>query len=403
MAKQVLYLSYDGITDALGQSQILPYVLGLEKLGHSFHIVSFEKKETYFQFRANIEQQLKGTKITWHPFFYTKKPPVLSTLYDLKRMKKTALALQSQHHFDLIHCRSYLPGIIGLQLKNKISCQFLFDMRGFWADERVEGKIWNLKNPIFALIYNYIKRKERTMLAQADAIVSLTNAGKVALIELYPDLVLSSKISVIPCCVNQQLFNQETIQETNHDLATLKKDKIILGYVGSLGTWYMLDEMLDFFKIQKLKNDTLHFLFLTKDSKELVHAKAKERQIAMEDITVLSVPYQEMPSYIHGIDYALFFIRPSFSKLASSPIKQAEFMSMGIPIICNAGVGDTKEIVLQHNAGYVFDKMTLTAFEKFNFKDLSFEKEKTINAATTIFSLQKGVEMYNTIYNTGHA
>jgi hypothetical protein len=45
----------------------------------------------------------------------------------------------------------------------------------------------------------------------------------------------------------------------------------------------------------------------------------------------------------------------------------------------------------------------LTAFEKFNFKDLSFEKEKTINAATTIFSLQKGVEMYNTIYNTGHA
>ena len=403
MAKQVLYLSYDGITDALGQSQILPYVLGLEKLGHSFHMISFEKKETYFQFRANIEQQLKGTKITWHPFFYTKKPPVLSTLYDLKRMKKKALALQSQHHFDLIHCRSYLPGIIGLQLKNKISCQFLFDMRGFWADERVEGKIWSLRNPIFAMIYNYIKRKERTMLAQADAIVSLTNAGKVALNELYPDLALSSKISVIPCCVDQQLFNQGNVLKTNHDLEALKKDKIILGYVGSLGTWYMLDEMLAFFKIQKLKNEKLHFLFLTKDAKELVHTKAKERQIAIEDITVLSVPYQEMPSYIQYIDYAIFFIRPTFSKQASSPIKQAEFMSMGIPIICNAGVGDTKEIVLEHNAGYVFDEMTLTAFDKFNFKDLSFEKEKTMNAATTIFSLQKGVEMYNTIYNNGHA
>ncbi len=403
MAKQVLYLSYDGITDALGQSQILPYVLGLEKLGHSFHIISFEKKETYFLFRSNIEQQLKGTKITWHPFFYTKKPPVLSTLYDLKRMKKKALALQSQHNFDLIHCRSYLPGIIGLQLKNKIACQLLFDMRGFWADERVEGKIWNLRNPIFAMIYQYIKRKERTMLAQADTIVSLTNAGKVALNELYPDLALSSKISVIPCCVDQQLFNQETIQETNHDLEILKKDKIILGYVGSLGTWYMLDEMLAFFKIQKLKNEKLHFLFLTKDAKELVYTKAQERQIAVEDITVLSVPYQEMPSYIHGIDYAIFFIRPTFSKQASSPIKQAEFMSMGIPIICNAGVGDTKEIVLQHNAGYVFDEMTLTAFDKFNFKDLSFEKEKTINAATTIFSLHQGVESYNKIYNTGHA
>ena len=402
MTKQVLYLSYDGLTDALGQSQILPYLLGLEKIGHSFHIISFEKKEAFAQFQAIIEEQIKGKNIRWHPLFYTKKPPVLSTLYDLMRMKNNAFSLQKSHHFDAIHCRSYLPGLIALKLKRKFACPFIFDMRGFWADERVEGKIWNLRNPIFAMIYNYIKRKERTMLSQADVIVSLTNAGKVALIELYPDLALSSKISVIPCCVNQQLFNQETIQETNHDLATLKKDKIILGYVGSLGTWYMLDEMLDFFKIQKLKIDTLHFLFLTKDSKELVHAKAKEKQIAMEDITVLSVPYQEMPSYIHGIDYALFFIRPSFSKLASSPIKQAEFMSMGIPIICNAGVGDTKEIVLQHNAGYVFDEMTLTAFDKFNFKDLSFEKEKAINAATTIFSLQKGVEMYNTIYNTGH-
>jgi glycosyltransferase involved in cell wall biosynthesis len=402
MTKQVLYLSYDGLTDALGQSQILPYLLGLEKIGHSFHIISFEKKEAFAQFQAIIEEQIKGKNIRWHPLFYTKKPPVLSTLYDLMRMKNNAFSLQKSHHFDAIHCRSYLPGLIALKLKRKFACPFIFDMRGFWADERVEGKIWNLRNPIFAMIYNYIKRKERTMLSQADVIVSLTNAGKVALIELYPDLALSSKISVIPCCVNQQLFNQETIQETNHDLATLKKDKIILGYVGSLGTWYMLDEMLDFFKIQKLKNATLHFLFLTKDSKELVYSKAKERQIAMEDITVLSVPYQEMPSYIHGIDYALFFIRPSFSKLASSPIKQAEFMSMGIPIICNAGVGDTKEIVLQHNAGYVFDEMTLTAFDKFNFKDLSFEKEKAINAATTIFSLQKGVEMYNTIYNTGH-
>ena len=78
-------------------------------------------------------------------------------------------------------------------------------------------------------------------------------------------------------------------------------------------------------------------------------------------------------------------------------------MSMGIPIICNAGVGDTKEIVLQHNAGSVFDELSLTAFDKFNFQDLSFEKEKAMNAATTIFSLNSGITSYNKIYNTGHA
>ena len=131
MTKQVLYLSYDGLTDALGQSQILPYLLGLEKIGHSFHIISFEKKEAFAQFQAIINQQIKGKNIKWHPLFYTKKPPVLSTLYDLKRMKKSAFSLQKYHHFDAIHCRSYLPGLIALKLKKKFACPFIFDMRGF--------------------------------------------------------------------------------------------------------------------------------------------------------------------------------------------------------------------------------------------------------------------------------
>ena len=41
----VVYLSYDGLSDPLGQSQIIPYVLGLSKKHHfNFTIFSFEKK-----------------------------------------------------------------------------------------------------------------------------------------------------------------------------------------------------------------------------------------------------------------------------------------------------------------------------------------------------------------------
>ena len=95
MAKQVLYLSYDGITDALGQSQILPYVLGLEKLGHSFHIISFEKKETYFLFRANIEQQLKGDKNHLAPIFLHQKTSgaIYLVRFEAHEEKSTYLAI----------------------------------------------------------------------------------------------------------------------------------------------------------------------------------------------------------------------------------------------------------------------------------------------------------------------
>ena len=51
-------------------------------------------------------------------------------------------------------------------------------MRGFWADERVDGKIWDLKNPVFKSIYNFFKKKEKQYFSQSDAIVSLTENGK---------------------------------------------------------------------------------------------------------------------------------------------------------------------------------------------------------------------------------
>ena len=46
MEKQILYISYDGITDPLGQSQILPYIIGLTK-NYKFHIISFEKPNRF--------------------------------------------------------------------------------------------------------------------------------------------------------------------------------------------------------------------------------------------------------------------------------------------------------------------------------------------------------------------
>lgn len=51
-------------------------------------------------------------------------------------------------------------------------------MRGFWPDERIEGNIWSLNNPIFRVVYNYFKRQEKKYFAKADYTISLTEAGK---------------------------------------------------------------------------------------------------------------------------------------------------------------------------------------------------------------------------------
>ena len=37
---RALYISYDGMTDPLGRSQVLPYLEGLAKRGHEITLVS---------------------------------------------------------------------------------------------------------------------------------------------------------------------------------------------------------------------------------------------------------------------------------------------------------------------------------------------------------------------------
>jgi hypothetical protein len=56
---KALYLSYDGLTDPLGQAQILPYLLGLEQQGMGFVIISFEKKEAFSAHKHTCTNNLK--------------------------------------------------------------------------------------------------------------------------------------------------------------------------------------------------------------------------------------------------------------------------------------------------------------------------------------------------------
>ena len=175
--KQIVYCSYDGLLDPLGSSQVLPYVNGIsEKENYNFKIVSFEKKKK--DLRSNLLSFLNSKKIAWVHINYSNKPPVFSTLYDIFKLKKNLKKILKTQKIDLIHCRSYITSLVALDFKKKYNIPFIFDMRGFYADERVDGKLWNKNKFPFNKIYNYFKKKEIAFLQHADYTISLTENGK---------------------------------------------------------------------------------------------------------------------------------------------------------------------------------------------------------------------------------
>ena len=402
MSRNVLYLSYDGMTDPLGQSQVLPYIIGLSKKGYRFHLISFEKPDRFAKFRDDIQALCDKNDIIWHPRIYTKKPPLLSTMYDVWQMRKLSFELNLEHQFSIVHCRSYLSAMVGLAMKKKYNTKFLFDMRGFWADERVDGKIWNLKNPIFKRVYRFFKRKERKFFLEADHVISLTYAGKEEIVTWNGLEHLNNKIEVIPCCADLTLFDPTQIdkkkRESYAEELAISPTDFILGYVGSIGTWYMLDEMLSYFHYQLSQKPNSIFLFVTGESPSTIFSKASELGIKETAIRVISVLHKEVATCISLFTASIFFIRPTFSKKASSPTKQGELMAMGIPIICNAGVGDTAKVVNDYQAGYAINSFETSDFEKIDLYFPNFDKTKCQNGAKEFYSLEQGITRYNSVY-----
>lgn len=402
MNSKTLYITYDGLTDPLGQSQILPYLCGLSREGYRFTILSFEKKGAYAQNQAKIREILIQHSITWVPMSFTAKPPLLSKLYDAIRMRRMAKRLHRQQSFGMIHCRSYPAAEIGLVLKRRTGVRFLFDMRGFWANEKVDGGQWKLNNPLYRCIYRHYKKKEAQFLREADAVISLTHAAKLEM-QRWPGFE-NTNIDVIPCCADLELFDYQKADPqavmTARTELKIPDSARIVSYLGSVGSWYMTREMFAFFLQLRTRHPDFIMLIFSKDDPARIRRDAQEAGLPNEAIRIRPLGRTEIRNFLQLCDCSIFFIRPTYSKMASSPTKHAELMGMGLPVICNE-IGDTGHIVRDTGTG-----MIVPGFEEKDFQLvidkmdelLAIPAKKIRQAAFQYFDLEEGIRRYSAIY-----
>ncbi|MFN8289422.1 MAG: glycosyltransferase [Chitinophagaceae bacterium] len=401
--KKILYISYDGMTDQLGQSQVIPYLAGLAELGYEFHVLSVEKKQRYAENNKKIRELLSASGIKWTTLFFSSRPPLLSKLYDQYRLNKAAEKICRSEKIDLVHCRSYVAAAAGRKASRKLKIPFLFDMRGFWVDERVDSGLWDLKKPLYRFIYKRYKKKEKNYLAESAHIISLTRKGKDELVSSYA--VPEQKITVIPCCADLELFNYTRVSEDQknsvREMLSLPAGTPVISYLGSLGGWYLTKEMLEFFRELRKELKNAVFLFITHDDKEKILALAASAGIGPDAIRVKPAARKEVPLLLSVSDWNIFFIKDAYSKKASSPTKQGEVMAMGIPVICN-DIGDTGTIVNQFKSGIVvpsFTEQNYTAAINGLLK-ARFDRAAIREGAMQVYDLGLGVKKYSTVYSS---
>lgn len=401
MSNNVLYISYDGMTDNLGQSQVLPYVVGLANKGYDFTLVSFEKPDRYKTYKDEIETICVTNGIKWVPLKFTASPPIISKIKDLFILKRTVKKLYKLHSFKMVHCRSYVSAGMGLWLKQKYGVKFLFDIRGFWVDERVDGGIWNLKNPFYKILYHYYKRREVEFFNYADHIVTLTKASIPYLNE--HQNVNENKISIIPCATDFNLFKIATINERQQTRSALgiSSHNLVISYLGSLGTWYLLDKMLLFFEQLQNKYPNSVFLFITPESPEIIINQLKELGLPSNNFIFHKARRAEVSQILSASDISLYFIKQCFSKISSSPTKLGEILATGIPVITNSKIGDTNDLIKKELNGIVIDDFTNESFQSaINQVEqlLQLDNQAIRYNAKNIYHLDSALQSYLSCY-----
>jgi len=405
-AHNILFISYDGMTDPLGQSQVIPYLRGLTQHGFRFTILSCEKPERYERHREEVEKILRAAAIRWAPIPYHKSPPVLSSVFDMIMLKRKARQLHKKERFDMVHTRAGTPSVVGLWMKRKWGVKFLHDIRDFFADSRLDSGSWNYNNILYRFIYHYFKRIEKKEIEGCDGMVCLTSVARDIITRLpyYPD---GKIIEVIPCSVDMDLFDPSKIdalarKNLRYELGIGDSDTVF-SYLGTTGGWYLTDETMQLCKRISETRDNAKFLFITPDVPETVFGMAEKAGISQRHIIVRYGSRSEVPALLSLSDYSTFFIKPCFSKKSSSPTKQGEIMAMGIPVITNAGVGDVKEIVEKYHSGVVIDSFSDHTYREViqqidNGND--FDPDAIREGAKDFFSLEKAVTKYLHVYNT---
>ncbi|CAA0079831.1 D-inositol-3-phosphate glycosyltransferase [BD1-7 clade bacterium] len=392
--KHVLYVSYTGLMEPLGRSQILSYLLRLSS-DYNFTIVSFEKTENLNDLKSlhALQEECAASGIEWIYKEYHSTPRLLATAWDLFVLVCSVVKLSLLRQSSIVHCRSYIPAFAVWLSTRFTRTPFLFDMRALWIDEMVTaGRLSET-----SLLFKVLKKCERRILNDAAASVSLTVKAVEYLSANYPEINLSN-IAVIPTCVNLELFFPS---ERGNE--SIYKSTVVIGSVGSLSSgWFPLDWLFQLYCASNAEKET-DLLIVTKDCVGVVEPLAEQYKVDLNDITIHSVEPADVTSQIHNMTYGVVFNSASVGRLGSFPTRMAEFLACGIPVIGNSGVGDVADIIRRYNVGVIVDDNSTESFksavdEMTELLKDSELKARCLDAARDYFSADVGAEKYEAIY-----
>ncbi len=411
---KILYLNYTSyITQGILKSQVGIPLKKISKNGYNITLFSCERLNEYFN-KPKINQ-IKGEfkknniDIIFLPKFIPKYLQVVPAwikkgtfiipfIIDIIVFFTAALYHTFYRKIQILHARSYVPGIIGVLIKKITGVKLIFDPRGIIPEELQLARGWK-SNDIRYKIWKII---EKIILKNSDIIYVLSQPFASHIKNLVPE----KEIIITPCSVDTDLFKYDIINRSKIRKFHNLEDKFVIIYsVGCFVPYQVIDDAIEIFNLFKKVKDNSALLICSPDA-EKIKEYAEIHNIISEDIKFLDADFSEMPEIYLASDLGLLVRYPSLISAISSPVKFAEYLACGLPAAVYSGIGDTEQIIKNNNVGLILEpnnnEKNINSIRRFlglYEKEEESIKSKAAYTASEKLSINSIIKIYEHYYD----
>tara|TARA_Y100001934_G_scaffold275884_1_gene371275 strand:+ start:63 stop:740 length:678 start_codon:yes stop_codon:yes gene_type:complete len=147
-----------------------------------------------------------------------------------------------------------------------------------------------------------------------------------------------------------------TIQEINNISSKELSSRPIIVYSGSIGMERDIDFIFELFQSlsKKIKNINFRIIGIVVKStnKENLMENLEKFQIKDSTEIFLNMPPSQVPSYLSSCDIGISPINPIEKYIVSTPTKTIEYLSNGLPVVCNNEILDQEHIINNSKGGF---------------------------------------------------
>ena len=360
---RVLHITYGGFGSPFA-SQTLGLVKALESAGVPTGVLVFARPEEAAQVGdayAGEAARLSGS-LTVLP-----RPPLVGKVnLSLARRQSAALIRNAAAggHDVILHCRGQHGAYLGLLLRDaypELSLRVIADFRGNEAEElRAQLGEWIRPKAGKRLVFTALTKwrvglaqwAEAEVVRKADGFSFVSGAFRRE-VELHYRTTLVPSV-VVPTCTSFSLVPENARQALKRE-AKAKLGLSARYIVIYNGTFIPLQEptgIVRAFQSCKEVRPEAHLLVLTTSPAE-ARSFLRQAGVSAVDWTVVSVPHAEVQKYLLAGDVGLLLRRPSPINSVASPMKFAEYVACGVPVLASPGIGDLDGMISTYGVGRV--------------------------------------------------